>query len=206
VVRFFVAHPGVEPARHGPIIDFLHDQKFVPSVPNPHADQPGEPPLVPPQPHLSMKGRTPESLQRAVAGWHRDLAESRSASSAVASWAPSGFVPYAREEGADDERRVYEVTELVTSRELIEEGKAMGHCVASYAHARSSGRSSIWAIRMRLAFGRVVRLATVEVRLRDATVVQVRRRSNKPPKGSEFAILRRWGDAGGPTLAHWWGT
>ena len=70
----------------------------------------------------------------------------------------------------------------------------------------SGGRSTIWAIRMRLASGRVVRLATVEVRLRDATIVQIRRRSNKPPKGSELAILRRWGDAGGPTLAHWWGT
>ena len=29
VVRFFVAHPSLSPRHHGPIIDFLHEQKFV---------------------------------------------------------------------------------------------------------------------------------------------------------------------------------
>ena len=98
VVRFFVAHPSLSPRHHGPIIDFLHEQKFVASVPNPLADGSGQPPLVPPQPHLSMKGRTPESLLRAVSGWHRDLAEMRSAATAAATWGPSGFAPFAHEE------------------------------------------------------------------------------------------------------------
>jgi len=200
VIRCFIAHPGLDPIHHGPIIDFLHDQKFVPSIPNPRADRPGQPPLVPPQPHLSLKGRTPESLHRAVAGWHRDLAESRAAETAVESWAPSSFTPFAREEG----ERVYEVTELLTARELLEESRAMGHCVASYAQACVARRSAIWGLRLRIESGRVIRLATVEVRLRDATIIQVRKRSNKPPKDHELSILRRWGDAGGPGLAHWW--
>ena len=55
----------------------------MPSVPNPLADLPGQPPLVPPQPSLSLKGRTPESLRRAIIGRHRELAEGRSAATAV---------------------------------------------------------------------------------------------------------------------------
>lgn len=201
VVRYFAVHPELEPARHGPIIDFLHNQKFVPTLPNPLADQPGQPPLVACQPNLKMKGRTPDSLRRAVEGWHRDLAERRSAATAVASWGSAGYTPFAREEWLGDDRRLYEVVELLTAEELFEEGKAMGHCVASYAHACASGRSSIWAIRMRLDSGRLVRLATVEVRIRDATVVQVRRCSNKPPTDRELDLLGQWANAGGPRLA-----
>ena len=205
VVRFFIAHPGLDPDRHGPIIDYLQSQRSVPSVPNPLADLPGQPTLVPPQPSLTMKGRTPESLRRAIIGWHRELAERRSATTAVGSWAPSGFLHLSHEEGMDDERRIHEVTELLTAQDLFEEGKAMTHCVASYAHACASGRSSIWSLRTRIESGRVIRQATVEVRSRDGVIIQVRRRANKPPTGRDLAILRRWGEEGGPGLASWFG-
>jgi hypothetical protein len=142
-------------------------------------------------------------LRRAVRDWHRELAERRAAATAIASWGPSGLRPFTHEEGTDDERRVYEVSELLTAQELFEEGRAMSHCVTSYSHSCGSGRSSIWSLRVRLVSGRVVRLVTVEVRNGDSTIVQVRRRSNKPPTDRELSLLRRWGDAGGPGLAYW---
>src|SRR3954447_16366389 len=74
VIRLFIAHPLLDPVHHGPIIDYLHHQKFEPSIANPIADRPGQPALVPPQPNLCMKGRTPESLLRAVRQWHGELA------------------------------------------------------------------------------------------------------------------------------------
>jgi hypothetical protein len=203
VIRFFIAHAELDHAHHGPIIDFLHHQKFVPSAPNPLAGQPGQPPFVPPQPHLCMKGRTPESLLRAIQAWHRDLAEVRAAATAVASWGPSGVAGFVHEEGTDDDRRVYSATELLTAMDLVEEGRAMGHCVASYAHACASGQTSIWSLRMQIGSGRVVRLATVEVRRRDGLVVQVRRRLDKLPTDRELEILRSWSDGGGPQLAYW---
>jgi hypothetical protein len=147
-----------------------------------------------------MKGRTTESLLRTVSGWHRDLAETRTA----ATWGPSGFTPFAQEEGEDEGRRTYEVTELFTAQDLREEGRAMNHCVASYAHDCAAGRSSIWSLRKRTESGRVVRLATVEVRCRDGTIVQIRRRWNEPPTDRDVSILWRWGDAGGPKLAPWY--
>jgi hypothetical protein len=50
VIRFFVAHPLLAPVHYGPIIDFLHQQKFELSISNPLADRPGQPARVPPQP------------------------------------------------------------------------------------------------------------------------------------------------------------
>ena len=151
-----------------------------------------------------MKGRTPESLRRAIAGWHRDLAWAGAVE--VASWGASGLPAYAHEEGAGEERRLYTIAELRSTQELAEEGAAMRHCVASYARPCAAGRSSIWSLRMRIESGRVVRLATIEVRARDGTIVQVRRQANKLPTDRETTILERWGDSGGPRLAYWLAT
>jgi hypothetical protein len=151
-----------------------------------------------------MKGRTPESLLRAVSGWHRDLAEMRSAAPAAATWGASGFASFAHEEGEEDGRRVYEVAELLNAQELLDEGRLMNHCVASYANACASGRSSIWSLRKRIESGRLIRLATVEVKVADGTIVQVRKRSNKLATRRELSVLGRWADAGGPKLASWY--
>jgi PcfJ-like protein len=177
VIRFFAANRKLHSLFYGPIIDFLHNQKFVATVPNPLAGQPGQPEWVPPQPNLCTKGRTPESLRAAVARWHRDLASGAAPVSAV-TWDPSDLLPFTHEEDVGDDRRVFEVRMLMGSEELAEEGKAMHHCVASYANACKSGRCSIWSLQMRLPCGRLVRLATVEVRSHDRQIVQVRKRAN----------------------------
>ena len=206
VVRFFIAHPGLEPARHGPIIDFLHDQKFVAVGPQPArrpagAAAPGPAP-APPE-HEGADARVPATSRRGLAPRPRGEPGGGDGGRVLGTVGLRRLRP----RGGDGRRaRVYAVTELLTARELFEEGKAMGHCVASYAPACASGRSSIWSLRMRIESGRVVRMATVEVRCRDGTIVQVRRRSNKPPTVRELSMLGRWGDAGGPRLAHWWTT
>src|SRR5260370_1135013 len=66
VVRWLIAHPDVPPAHHGAIIDYLHAQKFVPSM---EGLGRGHPRLVPPRPHLCMKGRDPAVLLRDVEQW-----------------------------------------------------------------------------------------------------------------------------------------
>ena len=91
VIRWLIAHPALDPAHLGPVIDYLHDQRFVPSVPNPASrvrGQPRGPLLSAPQPNLSMTGRTPESLLRCVAAWHKGLGSRRLGVSAR--WKPTG--------------------------------------------------------------------------------------------------------------------
>ena len=201
VVRFFIAHPELAPRHHGPIVDYLLAHKFVPSVANPRADEPGQPALVPPRPGLNMKGRTVESMLRAVSQWHGSLVKSRPTS--MVSWAPSGFRPFVFEVATGEGERRYEVVELLTSQELMEEGQTMRHCVASYAGYCESGRTSIWSLRKQIESGRFIRLATVEVNNNQRFIVQVRGRLNKRPGKEELALLGRWQDEGGPRLSRW---
>ncbi len=106
VFRFFAANPMLDPSHHGPIVNFLRHQKFEPSVPNPIADRPGQPALIPAQPNLCMKGRTPESVLRAMREWHRSLAQGR-AKTVAASWEPSGFPGFECEVGEGEEGRTF---------------------------------------------------------------------------------------------------
>jgi hypothetical protein len=202
VFRFFIANPMLDPAHHGPIVDFLHHQRFEPSVPNPRRGQSGEPDFVPAQPHLSMKGRTAESMLRSLREWHRSLAREQVIPQA-ARWNPSGFPGFEWDDGVGEDRRVYRIVELLGSDELFEEGRAMRHCVATYSGSCASGRTSIWSLRKSIETGRVIRMATIEVSNRPRTIVQVRGRCNRLPTGGELAVLEGWGAAGGPALSYW---
>ena len=42
VIRWLIAHPELAPRLQGAIIDYLYDQKFVPSVPNPLSRRAGQ--------------------------------------------------------------------------------------------------------------------------------------------------------------------
>ena len=201
VLRWLVDQPLLDPVHHAPIIDYLQNVRFVASVANPLAGQPGQPRLVPPQPNLTMKGRDPESLLRAVAQWHRRLG--RAVHRPAAYWRPTGIKPFHHEEGEGKSRKIYMITELTNSYELLAEGQAMAHCVASYAPSCVQGRVSIWSLRVVDPTGREDRLLTLEVSNLESKIVQARRKFNALPSERELAILRRWAAEGGPKLSQW---
>jgi PcfJ-like protein len=204
VVRWLVAQPMLDPSHHGPIVDWLYHQRYEPSVPNPEAHRPGAPLLVAAQPNLSMKGRNPEALLRAVLVWHRRLGRERAA--AGTTWDASAIRPFEFAEGQADSRRVFTITELLSAGELNVEGRAMGHCVGSYTRSCASRRVSIWSLRVVDAYGVATRLLTLEVTNHDRQIVQARRKFNAAPMPKEMQLLRRWADAGGPTLSKWLAT
>src|SRR5262249_40962741 len=75
VLRFFIATPTLDLAQAGPIIDFIHYQKFVPQQ---VAVAPGRiEHRQPAQPNFSVKGRTPASLLKLVTLWHQSLGRAR---------------------------------------------------------------------------------------------------------------------------------
>jgi PcfJ-like protein len=201
VLRWLVAHPMLDGVHHGPMIDYLHERRFVGSVPNPDAAIPGQPLLAPQQPNLTMKGRDPETLLRSVAEWHRSLGRQKSGK--VVYWEPSGITAFRHEEGKDDSRKVYTITELLCSRDLNAEGRAMSHCVGTYADSCASGRVSIWSLKLSDALGQVTRLLTLEVSNQNRQVVQARQRYNKLPSPKELSILHRWAGSGGPSPSKW---
>jgi PcfJ-like protein len=105
------------------------------------------------------------------------------------------------QEGDGHYRKVYTISELLSSRELEDEGRAMSHCVGSYAGSCASGRTSIWVLKVADAYDRETRLLTLEVWNASRQIVQARQKFNTEASPKELSIVRRWASAGGPSLS-----
>ena len=95
--------------------------------------------------------------------------------------------------------KTWVIRELLSTAELIAEGRAMQHCVASYAHACTKGHCSIWAMELHTRSG-VEKRQTIEV-TRQRTIVQSRGKANRLPTARELNVLRRWADTNNLTLS-----
>jgi hypothetical protein len=189
VVHFFVSHPDLDTSQVGPIVDYLYHQRFVPQEVCLEESELIN--LGPPQPNLSMKGRTPRSLSRQVAEWQRGLG--RWPRMPTLWWPRCGIGEFRLAEpgivGKDE--RVWTIRELHSSRQLRVEGKAMHHCVADYVRLCLKKRSSIWSMEVEDQEGRQ-RVLTIEVDPATREVVQASRRRNMRPTPEDQEILGRW--------------
>ncbi|QDU88980.1 hypothetical protein Pla175_23640 [Pirellulimonas nuda] len=202
VLRWFIAHPMLDRAHIGPIVDFLHHQKFVPErvfiAPGRREESP------PPQPHLTMKGRTPESLLRQVNRWHGRLAHDNSLQ--LRQWAPCGIEAFEFTEGAlsGGNLRVWTIRELLGSKALMAEGRQMKHCVATYASSCARGHCSIWTMEVE-SFQGTSKALTIEVRSNTLTICQARGKLNRLPTEKELGVLARWASCVGLKVAGYLG-
>lgn len=194
VFKFFIANPMLDRVHVGPIIDFLNHQKFETQEVLGHDGQTYLEP--PPQPNLSMRGRTVETILAQVEQWHVRLG--RAHYSAVTAFPPSGFKELALEAGRDG-KNLWTIKELLSGSQLRAESKAMRHCVASYERSCATGNCSIWALELRTSFG-VEKRQTVEVSKR-GEIVQSRGKFNRLPTFSEFEILKTWASYAGLRIA-----
>ena len=191
VIRFFVANPLLDRCHVGPIVDYLQHQRFEARVvfvaPGVRERQ------QPPQPNLSMHGRTADALLRQVERWHADLGRGRGAGRME--WETSGIAGFELETGTRGRKsgKVWRIRELLTAAELTAEGRAMRHCVASYAGSCASGRCSIWAMEVESHDG-LEKRQTIEVN-RQRVIVQCRGRFNALPTPQDIEVLRRWATA-----------
>ncbi len=189
VVQFFVNHPELDSAQIEPIIEYLHDQRFVPQACFDEADGEGE--WRPPQPDLSMKGRTPKALWRQVGEWQKALG--MKGKRLVVRWPRSviGEFRLAEPGTVNGSRRVWTIRELLSSRELRTEGHAMHHCVAGYVGLCQRRRASIWSMSVEDGGGRR-RVLTIEVDPITKEVLQASRCCNAEPKPKDREILGLW--------------
>ena len=213
VIQFFVANPMFDPHQVGPIVDFLHNQRFV-EAPGRIVDGVYVAGAIP-QPNLTMRRRTIESLLRQLAQWHRELARDgvggaagAAGRDAPATWPSSGIAGYERVEGTPGNQRIFRVVELLDVAALREEGRVMRHCVASYAASCARGRCAIFSLReddgSTGGGGRAwrdQRRLTIEVIVQNRRIVQARGRYNKPPEGVDDRVLRAWATTAGLTIA-----
>lgn len=200
VLRFLIENPLLDTAHFGPIIDYLHHQRFVPQEAAGPAG--GRERRVPAQPNLSMKGRSPAALLRQVEAWHRQLARHRGA--AGVEWQRCAIPEFEFAEGQrqSSNGKLWTIRELLSRDALMAEGQTMRHCVASYAYSCHARQTSIWALEVSEKVG-YRKMLTVEVNLRTRVICQARGRFNALPDERSRNILRRWATEAGLTVAQY---
>jgi hypothetical protein len=199
-LHFFIKQRNLDFAQVGPIVDFLQYQKFdwkeVVAFNGVVTRRP------PPQPEYSVKGRTAASIQRHVDQWHRRLG--KDANQPDVSWRRSPIKEFRLVEGSEalENMRVWTITELLSSRALLNEGKALCHCVATYAERCARRQTSIWSLQLENPNGRR-RVLTVEADLQRKMICQIRGKYNRLPKPSEKEVVGRWAAQEGLHFAEW---
>jgi hypothetical protein len=163
-------------AQCGPIVDYLHAMRG----------------------RELPRGRTVASMMREVTSWHAMLAASKAPSSRL-SWPASRWAPLrlpierARDDGDDDRRVEWHLVELLDSGQLAGEGRAMHHCVATYARRCFQGGTAIWSLRQVAADGTSrTSFLTIEVETRTGTIVQLKGPSNSRASGRPLSVVRMW--------------
>ncbi len=188
VLAFFVAHPEMSLEHVNPIVDFIHASKFA----GDEVLTEGGPEIRnAPWPDFSIKGRTLKSILRLVSAWHADLAISKNG--AWCSWRKSDIQGYRFLEKRSEEEgdRDWTILELLDSGALQAEGRAMHHCVYSYADRCRRGETTIWSLRLRVN-GNEKRIVTVEVEPKRRSIIQARAKCNRRPGGRSAEIIRQW--------------
>ena len=198
VIRFFIANPMLDVSHVQPIIDYIWHQRYENRRVFVERGVVRE--MGPAQPNFSMRGRTPETLLRQVEAWHNQLG--KISKSRELEWMCSQIGEFHFLEGSEQlhNMRFWSIRELLSSDELIDEGRALQHCVQTYARSCHTGRSSIWSMEIEDENGRR-KILTIEVAPRERVIRQVRGRRNRLPTPREKELLRKWADQEGLQLA-----
>ena len=181
VYKFFIENPFIDRAQVGPIIDYINNQKYLSWE---EVVAPGVAEIrLPPQPNFSMTGRDPNTLLLRVDAWHRQI--SKIIPSKNLFFKKSGINPFVK-----GKKEKWVITELLSGTELMQEGREMHHCVASYARSCALGKCSIWSMSFNDGYINK-KCITIEV-LKDGRIVQCRGRYNRLPSATELNVIIDW--------------
>ena len=198
VLFFFVNNEMLDPAQVGPIVDYIYNQRFQEQE---IWDEQGELLRVGiPQPNFSMKGRTATALVRQMQEWHRELRKDNQRP--LVEWQPSGLESFqtSQKDVGLGTMVHWKIEELLTNKALVQEGRDMHHCVATYAQSCLRGSRSIWSLQMAIGSATWRRVMTIEVDNLRQQVVQARGKCNKTPTSKHASqrlqmapdIIKRW--------------
>jgi len=91
---------------------------------------------------------------------------------------------------------VWTVTELLSAQELLNEGRKMRNCVSSYAYYCALREKSIFSIEQVYPASQAIdKIATLEVRLSNRTLVQAKGKCNTGVSPRTMNVITRWAQA-----------
>lgn len=139
---------------------------------------------------IELRGRTFASAMRLVADWHALLATQRRG---AFSWPRSRWREMTVRVPGKDRDAEWTIVELLDTRELTREGRAMRHCVAAYAATCRAGHSHIFSLRRRWCDDDAVHsVVTIQVLPRLGEIVQIRGSANSRPGVEAMSLVQRW--------------
>jgi hypothetical protein len=137
-------------------------------------------------PPYTLLGRTRASLRRDADHWHHALHLSANLEYRSLKWKEA----YGPSNVFSNNNKNYKVLQLLSGEELYSEGRALRHCVSSYAMYCAQGQGYVFSFR--LESGAVFRpLLTIQVS-KSLQVVQVSGMCNRPASPSELLLLKAW--------------
>jgi len=175
VLAWFAKNPMLDLGQLGPLIDYIshrhgHDANF------------------------SMKGRSVLAMLRGMNEWHNELRLVREFKEH--NYSPSGFKTGVYETKKRINRNFvvqrWTIEEILTSKDLAAEGRALKHCVYSYTSSIARGDVSIWSMSLNKE-----RMITIEVRNLARQIHQARGSHNRQMTAEEFRILQKWANDNG---------
>ncbi|WP_223649051.1 PcfJ domain-containing protein [Hymenobacter psoromatis] len=173
VLDLFRAEPDVDAWQFGPVCDWIHFRRRVGNL------------VEPAQPGFSLRGRSLASLLAHTARWFRTLGPARRhprfQELLAAVW-PGLAVP----DFAGGDGDWVHIRQLRSYPELLDEGRHMHHCVASYVHQCQRGRRGIYSLTFNGS-----RMLTLEI-TPDYQLVQARGKYNRRPTPLERQWLIHW--------------
>jgi hypothetical protein len=199
VIRFFDNNPFMAAGFYRTIYDYIYQKKYTvtPAIQN------GERVDLPPeQPNFSMKGRDPMTLMNHVNQWHMEL-NNRTYDRPVREllvWDTCGIKGFSTKH----KDKFYAIIELLGSKELIDDGKDMSHCVATYDRECHDGLTAIYSLQSsNFEEDAYIREVTIEVKLKNKTITQARKSCNRGLNEIDKEIIKMWADKVGLEVAKW---
>ena len=139
--------------------------------------------------NYSLKGRSLEAVKKSCEVWHRFLNKQRTIGGG--SWDGAPLDDWTYVQGKDQNKTIWQLVQIKTGNELLKEGQAMRHCVASYKRQCMEGNTYIWSMKSTDMFGSFKRNLTIEMN-KFGDIVQCRGLANRAARPHERAILSRW--------------
>lgn len=134
----------------------------------------------------SLKGRTYDSIQKAIKIWHKQL-KLEQYSKHLQIWNHSNINNYELQES---ENKIYTITEILSTEELYEEGHELNHCVLSYIERIHSekieNKCTIWSLKENNK-----RLVTIQINSKNC-ILQICGYRNRMANTKEVFILNKW--------------
>lgn len=187
VLRFIADNPMLDPRQIGPVVDYLQNQRFEPLdievAPGEWRQEP------PPQPGLSMNGRTVDTLMRQVMAWHDSLGRVSRLSGSPYAKSEFGGITVERKKG--EKKLIWSIRQLRSAKDLELEGRELNHCVASYHWSCERGHCTIWSLSLSFDGQSFERRQTIEVDM-NRMIVQCRGQANRDPHSDEWSIVETW--------------